>query len=171
MAKKSAGVLAYRRTKESGVEVFLVHPGGPYWAKKDIGSWTIPKGEFDEEDPLDAAVREFAEETGQSVSGDFIPLPMVKQPSGKVIYAFLVEAEPDVTKIQSNTFEIEWPPKSGSRQSFPEVDKAEWFTVREAHAKIIKGQRPILEALVTELGIEISVDSEPQQESLFPSRN
>jgi len=140
--------MAYRRT-ERGVEVLLVHPGGPYFSKKDAGSWSIPKGEFsDNEDPLQAAKREFAEETGHLVEGTFKSMSPVKLKSGKTIYAWAVEAEIDATNIASNTFEMEWPPKSGRLQHFPEVDRAEWFSVEVATEKINVGQV----ALLLELG-------------------
>ncbi len=144
MPRKSAGLLLYRFTSE--VEFFLVHPGGPFWAKKDDGAWSIPKGEFeDNEDPLEAAIREFKEETGFDVSGSFIPLTPVKQSSGKVIYAFALEYNLDAYKIKSNTFTMEWPPKSGRQQEFPEVDRGEWFNAETSRIKLNKGQVPILE--------------------------
>ena len=131
----------------------LVHPGGPFWAKKDDGAWTIPKGEFDEEeDPLQAAKREFSEETGSAVSGIFTAMLPVKQKSGKWIYAFSVEGDLDIEKIRSNTFELEWPPRSGRKQFYPEIDRAGWFTLQEAMVKINQGQSPLLEELKTMLG-------------------
>jgi predicted NUDIX family NTP pyrophosphohydrolase len=148
-AKKSAGLLPYRTT-QGGLEVFLVHPGGPFWAKKDAGAWSIAKGEFgDEEDPLHAAIREFQEETGIQIEGDFIALEPVRQPGGKVVYAWAVEADCDPTQIRSNTFMLEWPPRSGQQREFPEVDRAAWFDVSTARAKILKGQLPCLEQLVS----------------------
>ncbi len=148
MAKKiSAGILLWR--KRGGLEVFLVHPGGPFWAKKDLGAWSIPKGEIDEgEDPLTAARREFEEETGFAIDGDFQPLAPLKQPSGKVIVAFAVEGDCDPAQLRSNTFELEWPPKSGRRAEFPEVDRAAWFDVEEARTRIIKGQVAFLDELL-----------------------
>ena len=147
MAKKSAGILLYRIIKKS-IQVFLVHPGGPYWAKKDDGAWSIPKGEFeDDEEPLVAAKREFAEETGINVSGDFIELNPVKQKSGKLVYAWAVERNVDPSIIKSNNFEIEWPPRSGKMKSFPEIDKAEWFNVAGAMQKINSGQLPLIKEL------------------------
>jgi predicted NUDIX family NTP pyrophosphohydrolase len=144
MAKKSAGILAYRKGGNE-YEVFLVHPGGPFWANKDTNAWSVPKGEFSEgEDPLVAAIREFREETGQDISGEFIELDAVRQPGGKTVYAWAVEAEPDASNITSNTIEIEWPPRSGKKKEIPEVDKAGWFTFEEARVKILKGQIPIL---------------------------
>jgi predicted NUDIX family NTP pyrophosphohydrolase len=147
MAKKSAGLLMYRR-RQSGLEVFLVHPGGPFWARKDEGAWSIPKGEYAPgEDPLETARREFQEETGFEAGGDFIPLTPRKQPSGKVISAWALEGDCDASLIKSNTFSMEWPPRSGRQQEFPEVDRAGWFTVPAAKEKILKGQVPFLDEL------------------------
>jgi predicted NUDIX family NTP pyrophosphohydrolase len=147
MAKKSAGILLYRMSKEA-LQVFLVHPGGPYWVKKDDGAWSIPKGEFeDDEDPLAAAKREFNEETGINLYGEFIELEPVKQKSGKIVYAWAVEGNVDATTIKSNSFEIEWPPRSGKMKSFPEIDKAEWFTIIEAIQKINPAQSPLIKEL------------------------
>jgi predicted NUDIX family NTP pyrophosphohydrolase len=147
MAKKSAGILVFRFVKLK-LEVLLVHPGGPFWAKKDLGVWSIPKGEFTDEDPLTAAKREFLEETGYTISGNFIPLTPVKQKSGKVIYAWAVKGDLDIATVKSNLFEMEWPPKSGRKQFFPEVDKAGWFTIKEAKVKAVTGQLPFIEELV-----------------------
>ena len=149
--KKSAGLLVYKRSG-SGLRVLLAHPGGPYWAKKDLGAWTIPKGEFDDEEPLAAARREFAEEIGQSITGDFVALTPCRQKSGKLIYAFAVEADIDPGEAKSNTFEIEWPPRSGRMQSFPEVDRGAWFDLVEARQRIQPGQVPILDELVAVVG-------------------
>jgi predicted NUDIX family NTP pyrophosphohydrolase len=147
MAKKSAGVLMFR-SGSGGVEVFLVHPGGPFWARKDEGAWSIPKGEYAPgEDPLETARREFQEETGFQASGEFIPLTSLKQPSGKVISAWALEGDCDAASIRSNTFSMEWPPRSGKQQEFPEVDRAGWFTIPAAKEKILKGQAPFLEEL------------------------
>lgn len=147
MTKQSAGILLYR-LKKDGPEVFLVHPGGPFWSKKDAGVWSIPKGEMDEEeDLLKVAFREFAEETGQALQGDFTPLQPIKQKSGKIVYAWAGEGDVDEKNIVSNTFEIEWPPKSGHMKSFPEVDKAGWFNLKEAKEKINPGQIPLLDEL------------------------
>jgi predicted NUDIX family NTP pyrophosphohydrolase len=147
-AKKSAGVLPYRVTQD-GAEVFLVHPGGPFWATKDDGAWSIAKGEFgDQEEAFHAALREFQEETGFQVAGKFIPLQPARQPSGKIVYAWAVEADCDPTGIRSNTFSMEWPPGSGGQQEFPEIDRAAWFDVNTAKAKILKGQLPFIEQLV-----------------------
>jgi predicted NUDIX family NTP pyrophosphohydrolase len=147
MPKRSAGLLLYRLTGGE-VEVFLVHPGGPYWAKKNEGAWSIPKGEIDEgEDPLAAARREFKEETGVWPEGEAIPLGTVRQPGGKLVTAFAVEGDLDADTIRSNTFTMEWPPRSGRMRAFPEVDRAGWFGKEEAERKILKGQRAILDAL------------------------
>ena len=147
MAKQSAGILLYRH-KAGVLEVFLVHPGGPYWAKKDIGAWSIPKGEFtSDEAPFDAAKREFKEETGLEAKGQFIPLTPVKQKGGKVVHAWAVEGDCDHQAIRSNTFTVEWPPRSGRKQEFPEVDKAGWFTIEEAKKKILKSQVGFIDEL------------------------
>jgi predicted NUDIX family NTP pyrophosphohydrolase len=148
MAKRSAGILMYKRT-DDGPLVLLVHPGGPYWARKDLGAWSVPKGEYDEtEDPLCAAIREFAEETGMEPDGDFRPLGELIQPGRKVVAAWAVEGDLDPRALRSNTFEIEWPPRSGRRQSFPEVDRAEWFTVAQARQKILPGQAGFIDRLL-----------------------
>lgn len=147
MPRKSAGLLLYRRLK-SKVEVFLVHPGGPYWAKKDDGIWSIPKGEFSEdEEPLTAAQREFKEETGFSITGQFHPLNPVTQPGGKTVYAWAVEGDVDAAAINSNTFSVQWPPGSVKIQQFPEADRADWFTIDVARQKILKGQIGLLDQL------------------------
>ncbi len=144
----------YRRTGDS-IEVFLIHPGGPFWARKDLGAWSIPKGEYDdEEDPLDAARREFREETGFDAEGEFIPLEPVKQKGGKIVSAWAVEGSIDASAIKSNTFLIEWPPKSGREAEFPEVDRAEWFSPAEARAKINPAQAAIIDALCASLSID-----------------
>ena len=147
MQRRSAGVLAFRH-REGMLQVFLVHPGGPFWAKKDAGAWTIPKGEFTAaEDPLAAAKREFEEETGIVPDGRFLPLGELKQPGGKVISAWALEHDFDAAQIRSNTFTIEWPPKSGRTQQFPEVDAGAWFSLPEARIKLIKGQLEFLTRL------------------------
>ena len=147
-AKKSAGILLYRKINKNP-EVFLVHPGGPFWQKKNLGAWTIPKGELDdEEDALSAAKREFEEETGTSLSGSFHTLTPVKQKSGKVVYAWALEGDLNAEKIVSNTFEIEWPPKSGKKQSFPEIDKAQWFNLADAKQKINSSQANLIDELI-----------------------
>jgi predicted NUDIX family NTP pyrophosphohydrolase len=148
MKKRSAGILAWRRAAD-GPEVFLVHPGGPFWTNKDDGAWSIPKGEIDpDEDPLKAAQREFNEETGQTVDGAFTRLAPVKIASGKVIEAWAIEHDVDASAITSNTFEIEWPPRSGKKQAFPEVDRAAWFDGPTALQKIHKGQAPLVTQLL-----------------------
>jgi predicted NUDIX family NTP pyrophosphohydrolase len=151
MANQSAGILLFRR-KNDGVDFFLVHPGGPFWQKKDIGAWTIPKGEFDgNEEALEAAKREFREETGVTLSGNFIELTPVKQKAGKLIYAWALEKDLDSTSITSNSFKIEWPPKSGRFREYPEVDKAEWFSEHEAKEKINPAQVGLVDELMQRL--------------------
>jgi predicted NUDIX family NTP pyrophosphohydrolase len=149
--KTSAGILLYRFNKKK-LEVLLAHPGGPFWKNKDEGAWSIPKGELDEdEDALNAAIREFKEETGISVSGDFIPLNSVKLKSGKLVKAWALEKDIDAAVIKSNIFLLEWPPKSGKKIEVPEIDKAEWFTISEAKKKINEGQLPLLEELLSKV--------------------
>jgi predicted NUDIX family NTP pyrophosphohydrolase len=144
MIKRSAGLLLYR-VREGVLEVFLVHPGGPFWAKKDLGAWSIPKGEIDEgEDPLEAARREFEEETGFRPEGMFRELTPVRQRSGKIVHAWAVEGDCDATAIRSNTITIEWPPRSGRQLEIPEVDRAGWFSIPEAREKILDGQRALM---------------------------
>jgi predicted NUDIX family NTP pyrophosphohydrolase len=152
--KRSAGLLLHR--KRGGiVEVFLVHPGGPFWQRKDEGAWSIPKGEFgaeesgQEEDSLAAARREFHEETGFAVDGEFRALDPVRQAGGKTVYAWAIEADVDATAIVSNTFSMEWPPRSGKMRDFPEVDRAAWFDLHTARLKILKSQLPLLNQLAT----------------------
>ncbi|MCF2447267.1 NUDIX domain-containing protein [Dyadobacter sp. CY345] len=146
MAKQSAGILVYR--KDNGIEVFLVHPGGPFFAKKDAGAWSVPKGEFgQDEDPLHAAKREFKEETGHKIDGNFIPLLPIKQKGGKVVHVWAVEGEVDADAIISNTFQLAWPPRSGKIQEFPEVDKAAWLNLEVAREKINAGQISLLDQL------------------------
>jgi predicted NUDIX family NTP pyrophosphohydrolase len=146
--KYSAGLLIYKLI-ENEVEVFLVHPGGPFWAKKDKGAWSIPKGEFilEEEDSLQAAIRETEEETGFRIDGSFKELNSVQLKSRKIIFAWAVRADPDPEKVMSNTFEMEWPPRSGKTRSFPEIDRAEWFKINDAYTKISAGQKPLLNQL------------------------
>jgi predicted NUDIX family NTP pyrophosphohydrolase len=132
--------------------VLLVHPGGPYWAKKDLGSWSIPKGEYDEgEDPLAAAVREFQEETGGQVEGPFRPLGQITQSNRKTVSVWAVEGDFDSKMLKSNLCEIEWPPKSGRKQLIPEADRAEWFSLQDAQSKVLAGQRPFLDRLESAL--------------------
>jgi predicted NUDIX family NTP pyrophosphohydrolase len=134
------------RDRPSGREFLLVHPGGPFWVKKDEGVWSIPKGEFtDGEDPLDAARREFEEELGTAVVGDFMQLTPIKQKSGKVVHAWAVRGDFDVASVKSNLFSMEWPPKSGRQQEFPEVDRAEWFDLETARKKILAAQMELVD--------------------------
>jgi len=149
--RKSAGILLYRKVAGS-LEVFLVHPGGPFWKNKDLCTWSIPKGEFNEnEEPLSAAKREFEEETGKKVAGNFIQLKTVKQKAGKMVYAWAVEGNIDASTIVSNTFKVEWPYKSGKWQTYPEVDKAGWFSIDAAREKINAAQAELLDDLVEKL--------------------
>ena len=147
--KQSAGLLLYRRAGNNGdVEVLLAHPGGPFWQTRHEGAWTIPKGEIaDGEEPLAAARREFQEEMGSLPAGDPARLDPVKQPGGKVVHAFAMRSDFDVEELKSNTFTIEWPPRSGRFGSFPEVDRAAWFAIEDARRKILKGQSPFLSQL------------------------
>ena len=147
MNKQSAGVLLYRKTTND-LQIFLVHPGGPFFKNKDLGAWSIPKGEFlADEEPLAAAKREFAEETGQQVNGNFIPLKAITLKSGKKVHAWALEGDIDHLTIKSNLFEMEWPPKSGKKQSFPEVDRGDWFDVETAKQKINTAQVALIEEL------------------------
>ena len=154
MAKKSAALLLYRRDANTHrIEILLVHPGGPFWRNKDEGAWTIPKGEFDDEEPLTAARREFAEELGTPApEGDYRSLGSIKQKNGKTVLAWAVEGDFDRAKLQSNTFVVEWPPKSGRMQEFPEVDRAEWFTPELARKKILAAQSPLIDRLLELVG-------------------
>lgn len=143
--KQSAGLLLVRE-RGGRLEVLLVHPGGPFWAKKDLGAWTIPKGEIAEgEDPLAAARREFEEETGLRADGGAVPLTPRRQAGGKLVHAWMVRGDLDPRAVKSNTFSLEWPPRSGRRQVFPEVDRAAWFTLEEARRRILKSQVPFLD--------------------------
>ena len=149
MPSKSAGIVAFRK-KRRRIEVLLVHPGGPFWRNKDLGAWSIPKGEYDaSDDPEDVARREFREELGIEMTEDLLPLGEIRQRGGKMVKAFAVEMDIDVENIQSNAFEIEWPPRSGRRQAFPEIDRAEWFDLGAARTKINEAQRTLLERLET----------------------
>ena len=145
--KQSAGVIMYRWRNKT-LEVLLVHPGGPFWARKDLGSWSIPKGEYTSgEDPLVAAQREFEEETGFRPQGDFKELSEIKQKGGKLVRAWALEGDVDPGRIQSNTFRTEWPPRSGKFKDFPEIDRAAWFPMDAARRKILKSQVPLLDHL------------------------
>jgi predicted NUDIX family NTP pyrophosphohydrolase len=148
MPKLSAGLLLFKR-ETSQLRVFLVHPGGPFWKSKDDGAWSIPKGEYGAgEEPLAVAKREYEEELGSAPpAGDYLSLGDVRQAGGKIVSAWAVEGDFDPAQLRSNSFEIEWPPKSGKRSSFPEVDRGQWFTLAEASTKILSGQRPFLERL------------------------
>jgi len=149
MPKRSSGILMYRRPR-ADIEFLLVHPGGPFWAKKDWGAWSIPKGEYSEgEDPLTVARREFEEETGARAEGDFLPLGDLVQPGRKIVTAWAVEGDFDPSTLKSNEFELEWPPKSGRRASFPEVDRAAWFSLANARRKILPGQSEFIARLLT----------------------
>ena len=153
MAKKlSAGIVLYRR-REAGLEVLILHPGGPFWARKDDGAWSIPKGEYLEgEEPFSVAKREFLEETGSELNGRGVELTPAKQPSGKIIRAWAVEGDIDAASIRSNSFSMEWPPKSGHVQEFPEIDRALWCDLTVARRKLLQGQRPLLDELEQRLG-------------------
>lgn len=149
--KKSAGILLYKMVNKD-LQIFLVHPGGPFWKNKDLGSWSIPKGEFTDEEPLEAARREFEEETGLSIQGDFTELRPVKLKSGKLIFAWALQHDLDPATIKSNTFELEWPPKSGRFQSIPEIDQAGWFPISLALQKINPAQGNLILQLISILG-------------------
>lgn len=151
MPKKSAGILPFRR-QPGRLEVLLVHPGGPFWAKKDLGSWSIAKGEYEEsEEPFQAALREFFEETGHQPAGPFLPLAERKQPGGKLVFAWATESDWDPSSLVSNTFTMEWPKNSGQIGEFPEVDRAEWFEIAEAARRIRPGQQGFLYELYEKL--------------------
>ena len=148
MAKESAGLLLYR-LRGGALEVFLAHPGGPFWKNKDAGAWTIPKGEIEPgENALAAAIREFGEETGVTLAGDFRALAPIRQPGGKRVRAWAIEGDLDPATLVSNDFEMEWPPRSGKRARFPEVDRGAWFALDDARSRINKGQAALLDALV-----------------------
>lgn len=153
MPNRAAGLLMYRR--RNSLEVFLVHPGGPFWAKKDLAAWTLPKGEYDDnEEPLAAAIREFREETGFEPHGPYLDLGTIKQTNGKLVHAWAFEGDCDPAALVSNTCEIDWPPRSGRKLTIPEVDRGAWFTLADARDRIFRGQQHLLEALATELGLE-----------------
>lgn len=152
MPKTSAGILFYRYVQQS-LQVLLVHPGGPYWAKKDRGAWSIPKGEVEEgETPQQTALREAGEELGITINGNMLPLDSIKQKSGKVVYAWAVEQDIDTTLIKSNQIEIEWPPRSGQLKPIPEIDRAEWFDIPTANQKMIAAQVAFIHALQKLIG-------------------
>ncbi|HZD58767.1 MAG TPA: NUDIX domain-containing protein [Anaerolineales bacterium] len=153
MNKESSGILLYRQ-KNDQLEILLVHPGGPFWKKKDLGAWSIPKGEFADEDPLSAAKREFEEEIGMPIDGEMIALTPQQQKAGKVVHAWAVEGDLNPEEIRSNTFEMEWPPKSGKKQAFPEIDRAEWFPVQTARKKINQGQVAFIQELIEKLDLQ-----------------
>ncbi len=161
MPRQSAGILLFR-FNGAILELFLVHPGGPFWAKKDDGAWSIPKGEFTEdEDALSAAKREFFEETGVHVDGTFTPLGSVKQPGGKVVHVWAHQRDCDPSTIKSNTFVLEWPPGSGKEQEFPEVDRAAWFGIPAAREKLLKGQMVFIDRLVDIISGEAEPEKDP----------
>lgn len=152
MAPLSAGILMYRR-RAGALEVLLVHPGGPYWRRKDLGAWTIPKGLVEPDEDLEAAARrEFAEEVGTVPQGELVPLVRLRQKGGKWVEAFALEGDLDAEAVVSNTYQVEWPPRSGLLRTYPEVDRAAWFTMDEARERILPSQQPFLDALVNLLG-------------------
>jgi predicted NUDIX family NTP pyrophosphohydrolase len=159
MPRASAGLLCYRRDAD-GVKVFLAHPGGPFWARKDEGAWSIPKGEIDDdEDPERAARREFEEETGCPVTGPLVSLGSIRQGGGKWVHVWAFEGDIDPASVRSNTFTLEWPPRSGRVQAFPEVDRVDWFSIEKARRKILTGQRPLLDRLVDYLSVGRTIGS------------
>lgn len=159
MAKTSAGLLMYR-SKDAAIEVLLVHPGGPFWSRKDAGAWFVPKGEIDgDEEPLAAAHREFKEETGVEANGPFVPLGEIKHKSGKKVLAWAVEGDWDISLLRSNTFVMEWPPKSGQQQEFPEVDRAEFFRLSDAKKKIHEAESAFLDRIAEHLHVNTIPDA------------
>jgi predicted NUDIX family NTP pyrophosphohydrolase len=146
----SAGILAFRR--KNGLELLLAHPGGPFWRGRDLGAWSIPKGLVESGDLIACAKREFNEETGLTADGPLIPLAPARQKSGKLVHAFALQAEFDLSGFSSNQFEMEWPPRSGQRQRFPEIDRIAYFDVATARRKILPGQRPFIEEVVERFG-------------------
>ena len=167
MKKHSAGIIVFRQTGTEP-EVLLGHMGAPWWAKKETGAWSIPKGEIEEgENPLETAKREFGEELGLDLpEGDFIQLGSIEQPNNKTVSAWAIEADIDASNIKSNTFNAEWPPKSGQVQEFPEIDQAGWFSLPEAAEKAVKGQGQLFERLAEHIGIKFD-SKETEQGSLF----
>jgi len=153
MAKRvSAGILLHR-VRDGVLEVFLVHPGGPFWRRRDEGAWSIPKGELEEgAEPLATALREFEEETGTALRGEYVPLLPIRQPGGKLVHAWAVEGDLDAATVISNTFSMEWPPRSGRQRSFPEVDRAAWFPLDQARTRIHAGQQGLLDQLEAAVG-------------------
>ena len=148
MPKRSAGLIMYRR-RNAALEVLLVHPGGPFWSKKDLGAWSIPKGEYlDREEPLQVARREFKEETGFRSKGPFIALGDLKQPGGKIVTVWAFEGDCDPAKLQSNTFMMEWPPRSGRQMEVPEIDRSGWYSIDDARPRLLPGQRAFLDRLL-----------------------
>jgi predicted NUDIX family NTP pyrophosphohydrolase len=168
MPKQSAGILLFRRSP-SGAEVLIVHPGGPFWAKKDSGAWSIPKGEFEAgEEPEAAAKREFQEEIGAPAPvGNYLKLGEAKQRSGKIVHGFALENDFNLEFFKSNMFTMEWPPKSGVQQEFPECDRAAWVTLKVAKKKLVSGQVPLLETLAKELGESLDAP-EPSRKGKTP---
>ena len=161
MARNSAGILLWKREHDSML-VLLVHPGGPFWKNKDAGAWSIPKGEYDdEEEPLAAAKREFAEELGSLPAGEVTPLGDVRQKAGKVVTAFALEGDFDCANFKCNSFEIEWPPRSGKRASFPEVDQAQWFSLDDARRRINPAQAELIDRLEAALATSSPAKSRP----------
>ena len=154
MSKKSGGILPFR-FRNNHLEVMLAHPGGPLWAGKDEGAWSISKGLFEEnESPLDAAKREFKEETGFEIEGDFIELGRIKQPSGKIVFVWAAEKDLDETKMVSNKFSLEWPKRSGIMREYPEIDRAGWFEIELARKKILKGQQGFIDRLLSAIELQ-----------------
>jgi predicted NUDIX family NTP pyrophosphohydrolase len=166
MPKQSAGVLLYRQGPK-GVDVLIVHPGGPFWAKRDLGTWSAPKGEFDEsEQPMIAAAREFQEEIGAPLpAGKLLSLGEAKQSSGKVVHLFALDSDFNLERFKSNMFTLEWPPHSGTKQEFPECDRAAWVSLATARQKLVKGQAVFIDRLAEHL--HITLDGPPEQASLF----
>ena len=165
MKKPSAGILVFKTSQNGNLVVLLAHPGGPFFSRKDQGVWSIPKGQYEpDEQPFDAAKREFHEEIGQAApEGIYIDLGEFKRSDGKLISAWAVSGDIDVSKLVSNTFELEWPPHSGQKQAFPEVDRAEWFSLSEAASKLSNGQDIFLDRLAKQLGFELAPRPEQQE--------
>ena len=153
MTVRSAGILLYKYVGDE-LRIMLVHPGGPFWVNKDEGSWSIPKGLYEEdENPLTAARREFNEETGYDIDGDFVDLGEIKQPSRKIVHAWAIEHDLSTADISSNTFSLEWPKNSGNVKTYPEIDRAEWFNIDRARRKILKGQAGFIDRLLACIGV------------------